>query len=252
MLASGFARYERDLASGDAACRARPQPARPRLLGAGQQGEASTLSAFQTRPEKTTQLDAGALFRTGAFSGSLSMFANRVDDLIRIESGYAKALTSMGGARGPAQGHDRAQRRRLELGRRGRAGVAMTPLVKVDASVAYVRGETTRIGCRWRSCRRSKGASGCTGPGAMVGRRPGPRRRRPGTLRAQPGEHRRPGPRPDGELRRVFRQRDCRRLARFAFVSAGVDNVLDTTYAEFVSRTSMQMGRASPRPPASS
>ena len=237
VLASGFARYERDLASGTTLYAGLGHSRRaPDYWELVSKESAPTLSAFQTRPEKTTQLDAGALFRTGALSGSLSMFANRVDDLILIESGYPKALTGMGGV---------LVQRKATIARNidawswgGEAGLAwaMTSLVRVDASVAYVRGENDtdrlplaqlpplegRVGLQWAAARWSLGALArvvaaqeryALNQGNIVGQDLGPT--------AGFG---------------VFSVNGTWRLARFAFLSAGVDNVLDTSYAEFVSR----------------
>lgn len=53
--------------------------------------EATTsVSAFTTRPETTSQVDTGLQVRRGATSGYVSLFANRIDDFILIESSYAK------------------------------------------------------------------------------------------------------------------------------------------------------------------
>jgi iron complex outermembrane receptor protein len=41
---------------------------------------ASSSSAFETRPERTTQLDAGLLCRSGAVSASAALFLNGVSD----------------------------------------------------------------------------------------------------------------------------------------------------------------------------
>ncbi len=61
------------------------------LVGTGRESTTST-SAFQTRPERTTQLDAGVVHDTGALALSLSAFANRIDDYILIQSDYMKGM----------------------------------------------------------------------------------------------------------------------------------------------------------------
>ena len=50
-----------------------------------------------TRPEKTTQLDAGVLFRGGAVSGSVAFFLSDVSDFILIQSNYPKSSAPSGG-----------------------------------------------------------------------------------------------------------------------------------------------------------
>lgn len=55
----------------------------------------SSLSAFETRPEQTTQLDIGALFSTPRLSASVAAFLNRIDDYILIQSDYEKGMRSV-------------------------------------------------------------------------------------------------------------------------------------------------------------
>lgn len=52
----------------------------------------SSLSAFETRPEQTTQLDLGALFSTPRLNASVAAYLNRIDDYILIESDYEKGM----------------------------------------------------------------------------------------------------------------------------------------------------------------
>jgi iron complex outermembrane receptor protein len=49
-----------------------------------------SLSAFNTRPEKTTQLDAGFVLNGSRLSGSVSLFYSDLRDYVLIESGYPK------------------------------------------------------------------------------------------------------------------------------------------------------------------
>lgn len=63
------------------------------LVGTGRESTGS-VSAFQTRPERTTQLDAGLVREAGALALSLSAFANRIDDYILIQSDYMKGMRS--------------------------------------------------------------------------------------------------------------------------------------------------------------
>ncbi len=153
-LPGAFARYERDLAGGTTLYaglgHARRAPDYWELVS--KEG-VSSLSAFETRPERTTQLDAGLLFRKGRLSGSLALFANDVNDYILIESNYSKAASSgasggMGGMSG--MGGMAAATRKTTVTRNvntsawgGEASLAWKPLglLALDASLAYVRGQ---------------------------------------------------------------------------------------------------------------
>jgi iron complex outermembrane receptor protein len=132
-LRSGFGRYERTLA------------ALPVTLYAGlgyterfpdyweliARQSADSTSAFNTKTEKTAQIDLGALYRSGALSLTASTFYNRIGDYIQIQSQVptsdgVKSITrnisaeSWGG----------------ELG----AAVALNRQWSVDAALAYVYG----------------------------------------------------------------------------------------------------------------
>ena len=150
-LPSAFARYERDLAAGTTLYaglgHARRAPDYWELVS---KESATSLSAFETRPERTTQLDAGLLFRKGRLSGSLALFANDVNDYILIESNYAKAAAPMGGMVGmTGMGGMATTTRKTTITRNvdtsswgGEASLAWKParLLALDASLAYVRG----------------------------------------------------------------------------------------------------------------
>lgn len=51
-----------------------------------------SLSAFGTRPEKTTQIDTGLLWQSDRLSFSLSAFASEVDDYILLQNGFRKGM----------------------------------------------------------------------------------------------------------------------------------------------------------------
>ena len=68
-------------------------------------------------------------------------------------------------------------------------------------------GRTRPTIARSRSCRRSRGASGCSTPASGGRWAPSRASSAPGSLRAQPGQHRRAGPRADVALRRVLGER---------------------------------------------
>lgn len=97
-LAGGFARFEHELATRDTTLYAgighvERFPDYWELIGMGRQGTDS-VSAFETRPERTTQLDIGAVHKAGAMELSLSAFANRIDDYILIQSDFPKGMST--------------------------------------------------------------------------------------------------------------------------------------------------------------
>lgn len=93
---------------------------------------AESPSAFDTRPEKTTQLDFGTIYQSDALHLSVSAFYGRINDFIQIQSGVTKGArtgiaitrnidaTTWGG----------------EIG----ASYALDRNWKLDGSLAYVRG----------------------------------------------------------------------------------------------------------------
>jgi iron complex outermembrane receptor protein len=97
-LASGFARYERDLAGAPATAYlglgyVERFPDYWELVSAGKEATDS-LSAFHTRPEETTQLDAGLVYSGRRLSASVSVFYSDVDDYILIQTAYPKGMRS--------------------------------------------------------------------------------------------------------------------------------------------------------------
>jgi iron complex outermembrane receptor protein len=97
-LASGFARYERDLAGAPATAYlglgyVERFPDYWELVSAGKEATGS-LSAFHTRPEETTQLDTGVVYSGRRLSGAVSVFYSDVDDYILIQTAYPKGMRS--------------------------------------------------------------------------------------------------------------------------------------------------------------
>lgn len=139
-LTSGFARYERDLASLPltvfaGAGRSERFPDYWELIT---KESAATLSAFDTRPENLNQLDIGAIYQSEALHVSASGFYNKIDDFILIQSRVAKG-----------------SRTGLTIARNidaaswgGEVGVtyALDPAWKLDGSLAYVRGRNQTDG----------------------------------------------------------------------------------------------------------
>lgn len=230
-LTSGFARYERELA------------ALPMTVYAGighserfpdyweliSKESATTLSAFDTKPEKTNQIDIGAIHKTGALHVSVSGFYNKIDDFILIQSGVTKgARTGLSIARNVD-----ASTWGGELG----VSYVLNANWKLDSSLAYVRGENetdgtplaqlpaleTRFGLNYDDRTWSFGAllrlvaeqdRFDLNKGNIAGQDMG---RTPGFA--------------------VFSLNSGWKPKKGVLISAGVDNLFDKTYAEHLSRS---------------
>lgn len=97
-LYSGFLRYETDLEMTGATLFAGigHNERFPDYWEMIAKESADSVSALGIDPEKTTQLDVGMIYRKGKLDGSVSAFVNRIDDFLMIESGYMKPA-AMGG-----------------------------------------------------------------------------------------------------------------------------------------------------------
>lgn len=141
-LASGFARYEHDLGAAERASvtlfaglgRVQRFPDYWELI---KNESTASVSAFGTHPETTTQIDAGALWRAGAVEVSVSVFTARIDDFILVQSAYAKPSGMMGTRSAVVTRNIDATTRGGEAGLAWRFAADW----KLDASLAYVRGE---------------------------------------------------------------------------------------------------------------
>ncbi|MFM1895941.1 MAG: Colicin receptor precursor [Pseudomonadota bacterium] len=58
---------------------------------------ATSVSALNIESEKLTQLDVGMMYRKGNFDGSISTFVSDIEDYLMIQSGYMKPAMAMGG-----------------------------------------------------------------------------------------------------------------------------------------------------------
>ncbi|MCC5842213.1 MAG: TonB-dependent copper receptor [Opitutales bacterium] len=94
-LPTGFLRYERTFAGSLHAYlglgHARRFPDFWEMIN--KEGPPS-LSAFETKIERTTQIDLGFTQTHGATTYGLSLFANQIDDFILIENGFPKGMRS--------------------------------------------------------------------------------------------------------------------------------------------------------------
>lgn len=90
-LGSGFIRGEHEYASGSTAYVSLGRTTRaPDYWELFSYESATSASAFNTKAEKTTQLDLGMNFGGDALTGSVSAFYSKVNDFILIEANYPK------------------------------------------------------------------------------------------------------------------------------------------------------------------
>ncbi len=228
-LVSGFARYEHAL--GDTTLYAGAGyverfPDYWELLGAGREA-ADSLSAFETRPEKTAQVDAGLIYATGRLGLSLSAFYSSVDDYILIESNYPKGMRMTSIARNVDAS---------TWGAEGDLTYRLAPSWTVTGSLAWTRGENDtdgtplgqvpplegRLGLDWERANWSAGAllravaaqdRIALNQGNVVGQDIG-----------------------ETAGFAVFSINGGYRFSGQVQLTAGIDNLFDTAYAEHISR----------------
>lgn len=128
-LKSGFGRYEHDISKrglGTIYVGVGHAERFPDYWERLKQDPVTLKSAFlSTRPEKTTQLDAGMLWKSGAWSGSVSGFHGRVRDYILIRWSPSPALTRNVDA--------------TTMGGEADIAYRFTRNLKTDATFAYLR-----------------------------------------------------------------------------------------------------------------
>lgn len=141
-LPSGFMRYEQDISAGSTAYAGLGRTTRaPDYWELFNKESLTTASSFNTKTEKTTQLDVGLNFRDGALSGSVSAFYNKIKDFILIQSNVAKPA-GMGTAAVTVARNVDATTYGTEMG----MAYAMADNWKVDGSLAYVHGSNDTDG----------------------------------------------------------------------------------------------------------
>lgn len=138
-LYSGFARYEHDLGQGGLTAFAGLGHVQrfPDYWELINKESADSLTSFYTRPEKTSQLDVGVTGTAGATRLGLSAFASQIEDYILIQSQYVKAA-GMGTTRTASISRNVDAR---TVGLEASAGRDLGAHLKLDATLAYVRGE---------------------------------------------------------------------------------------------------------------
>lgn len=192
----------------------------------------SSVSAFGARPETTRQLDAGLTIKTTKLDVSLALFAASIDDFLLVQSAYAKASGLTGTRMATVT-------RNIEASTRGgEVTASWRPVVhwKVDLSAAHVHGDNDtdrralaqlpplegRLALTYAKATWSAGGllrcaaaqrRYSTNQGNIVGQDLGPTA---------------------GFT--VLSIHAARNLAKHWRLSGGVDNMLDKTYAEHISR----------------
>ncbi|MEX2353952.1 MAG: TonB-dependent copper receptor [Gammaproteobacteria bacterium] len=234
-LTSGFARYERDMSSIPATFYAgighnQRFPDYWEMIG---KETLDSVNAFDIDSEKTTQLDVGLIYNSDHFNGGVSLFYNEIDDFLLIQRGILKPAGMMGTRDATITRNIEAQTWGLEVD----ATYALTTNWVANATLASVRGsnktddtplaqipplevrlglnynsETWSVGTLWRLVD-SQGRVDIN-KGNIVGQDIGPT---------------------DG-FNVVSINAGWRPTSEW-LVSAGVDNVFDTTYAEHISRS---------------
>lgn len=184
-------------------------------------------SAFGTRPERTTQVDAGAVYATGRMAFSLSLFASAVDDYVLIQSDYPKGPRRVSVARNVDA---------RTWGGEADARVGVRPGLAFTGSLAYTRGRNVtdalplgqlppfeaRLGVEWQ---RGAWSAGALARGVAAQRRVAPLQ---GNVVGQDLG-------PSGGFA-VLSISGGWSPAPALQVTAGIDNVADRTYAEHLSR----------------
>jgi iron complex outermembrane receptor protein len=231
-LFGGFGRYERDLSTSPVTLYAgvghvERFPDYWELISATKES-ATSLSAFNTRPEKTTQLDIGALYASSRLSLSVSMFLSDVQDFILIQSNYRKGMRYATISRNVDA---------RTWGGEADALYKVTDHLKLTATLAYTRGDNRtddaplaqipplegRLGLDYTRGKWSVGTlfravdnqdRYVVNQGNIVGQDLGPT---PGfaVLSLNAGWH----------------------PSKTVLVTAGIDNLFDRTYAEHLSRS---------------
>lgn len=231
-LTSGFARYEHDLAGTPTTIYAglgqsERFPDYWELISAKE--SADSISAFDTRPEKTTQLDVGAIHKSSQWSYSVSGFYNKISDYILIQSNVSKV----------APMRTVTITRNVDAkswGAEAGVGYVIAQNWKADATLAWVRGDNETDGTPLAQLPPLEGRLGLTydnktwsvgsllrmvaeqnhydlNKGNIVGQDLG---RTPGFS--------------------IFSVNASYRPKKGTLISGGVDNLFDKTYAEHLSR----------------
>ncbi|HET7832474.1 MAG TPA: TonB-dependent copper receptor [Gallionella sp.] len=242
-LTSGFVRYEKDVMgnAGTVYAGLGHTERFPDYWELISKETATTRSSFNTKPEKTSQLDAGMTYKAGAVSASLSGFYNKVRDYILVEQGCKNmmgmltGLTNVCGA-GLTLTSMTRNINATTWGGEATAAWQFAPQWKLDGALAYVRGTNDTDRTALAQLSPLEGRIGTTYDNGIwtVG----------SLVRLVAAQNRfvaNQGNIVGTDISRtggfgVLSLNGAYRINKNAQVSAGVDNLLDKTYAEHISR----------------
>ncbi|MBP1771433.1 MAG: TonB-dependent copper receptor [Holophagaceae bacterium] len=141
-LTSGFLRYERDVATGSTLYAGLGRAERfPDYWEAITKESLASLSAFGTRPERTSQVDLGWVKQAGTVRASISTFYGRVSDFILIQSNVTKPTMSGSRLATVSRNIDATT-----WGGEVAVQAKVMGALRADGSLVYVRGENDTDG----------------------------------------------------------------------------------------------------------
>ncbi|MDD2914134.1 MAG: TonB-dependent copper receptor [Gallionella sp.] len=206
---------------------------------------ATTRSSFNTRPEKTTQLDVGVTYKQGEISGSVSGFYSKISDFILVEQGCKNmmgVLTGLSNNCGGMIPTPTSMTRNISAttwGGEASAAWQFAPQWKLDGSLAYVRGSNDTDGTALAQIAPLEGRIGAAYDNGVwnVG----------GLLRMVAAQDRfvaNQGNIAGQDIGRsngfnVLSLNAAWRASKGVLLSAGVDNLTNQTYAEHLSKGGM-------------
>ncbi|TAN73533.1 MAG: TonB-dependent copper receptor, partial [Gallionella sp.] len=236
-LGSGFGRYEHDLAGVPATFYAgfghtERFPDYWELISASKES-VGTLSAFDSNPEKTDQLDAGMVYKNDKLSASVSGFYSKVSDYLMVQQNYVKPALMGPGTRTTTVVRNVGA---TTWGGEASLSYALAATWKADATLAYVHGDNDTDGTALAQLPPLEGRLGLTYDNKVWA---------VGSLLRLVSEQDRfdasKGNIVGQDIGRtggfgVFSVNGAYRAGKGAQITAGIDNLFDKSYAEHISR----------------
>lgn len=135
-LSSGFLRYEKDVHLVTVYTGIGHSERFPDYWELISKESLDSISAFNAKPEETTQLDIGAIYNKNRLKSSVSMFYNDIDNYLLIQSQVSKPTSGMGTRNATVTRNVDA----TSWGMEADLSYAFTDTWRTEASVASVRG----------------------------------------------------------------------------------------------------------------